>query len=1625
MTIHKLTVGDGYTYLTRHIAGGDTPRARDQSAGDYYTAAGNPPGRWIGRGVPLLGLDGQQVTEEQMKALFGHGQHPNATAIITSYQDGHLQAGMSDVQVQQVQADARKAATLGLGFPAYKPLAPFADRVRKRLDDVTEQTGRAPTPAEAAKIQREESRRQRAAVAGFDVVFAPVKSAALLWALDGRAWVRDAVRAAHDEAKSAALAMLEEHAAFTRTGTGGIAQIATDGLIAAAFDHYDSRDGDPNLHTHVAIVNKVRGVDGKWRSLDARALYRITVAASERYNTAFQASLTARLGVSWREVKKRGREPVYEIDGIPDAVARHFSQRRAAIETRYDQLLAEYRSAHGHDPPIGVCQRLARQATLDTRHGKKPPRSLPAMRAEWRASVETVFGHSMLSQLATAVPAPSGNGTSAPPDIDALAAELADQVVAAVGEVRSTWTRWNLHAEAERLLRAIGLATDPAVHRALVDAAVDHAVAPERSITVEAPALVDEPAELRRADGESLFVEHAAARYTSTTVLDAEQRLVDAAATITDGALPAVLVDAALTEFSHTHGRPLDAGQQRLVTAFATNPRLLVVGLGAAGTGKTTAMRAYLHTLRAGGQRLVPLATSAAAAAILATELNVPAENLHKFLYEYTNGLCADQLRAGAPVPAAYQQFALRPGDVVLVDEAGMAGTPNLYRLVTLARQRGARVRLLGDYRQLGAVESGGALRLLATEAGAVELSTLHRFTDPAEATATLGLREGRTQSLDFYETHGRIRGGSEQAMLDAVYTGWLTDIRAGAVSLMSAATNADVTALAARARTDRIALGQVEHQGLLLHDGNHAGRGDWVVTRRNNRRLTSHGGHDFVRNGDPWRVLHRHRDGSLTAQHLTHGGRVRLPARYVAEHVELLYATTVHRAQGSTVDTAHALVTPEMGREHLYVAATRARRSTHLYVPTHELLPLDEDERLDRTRYDPRVRAAREVLDTVLGRENAELSATETIRDNQERAASLATLVPRYLYVADLLAERRYKPIIRSLFADQADGLLDDPAWPALVRAVHRAEAAGWQPEQLLAAALTYRPLDDAESLAKVIAWRCERIVKEQHPGAWLIQPTSEQAERYAELVHQATGVRPDRADALLLPHALEAAPVVARPEHYASVPIDHLADYATHAATLLGSESRQIEAHHAWPRLAATLAAARRHGHDPIAMLDDAVRPESKPEDVADLTNAAKQITRRLRLPADEIRIPRALAASDLANRVLGEDIADRVRAETPWPALRSALSRAARIGHDPEQLLRKAAAEPLPLRVQLSQHLAQCILYLTTTAPSPSGGEWRNLAWALAAHEHTGGHAADLLSTELADLTLSNLSRRAQDNAARSRAARTSSDGMLPWIPPVAHHEPDSALTAYLRQARDEITQRVEHIAALARADTPEWLTALGQPPVDYGVCRRWNEALGVVAAYRDQQHVTDDDRAHPLGPYIEEGRAGHGAYWHAAAALVTARQLATTGLSLQPRRPTDPSEVSTAHRIAVDTYLGLDAAGREVIASTMVARLGNLWQGTATDLDAGITQPAYARQLQDTLTQAGHLGKAGPDPARAPSAQESESRRRTIGPHRSAASQRLTRGGQAQPSATPAQLERLRHPTHQQGRQQPRL
>ena len=300
---------------------------------------------------------------------------------------------------------------------------------------------------------------------------------------------------------------------------------------------------------------------------------------------------------------------------------------------------------------------------------------------------------------------------------------------------------------------------------------------------------------------------------------------------------------------------------------------------------------------------MVALAPSAVAADVLRTELGTDADTLAKFDHD---------------------QPVITPGTLILVDEAGMAGTLMLDRLVRRAHRAGAVVRLLGDDQQLAAVEAGGVIRHLAAEVGAVRMAQVVRFTNPDEAAATLQVRDGDPAAIDFYLNHQRVTPATAETAPDAAYTAWLADVRAGRDALLLASTGTAVTDLNGRARADLIAAGLVDVDGIPLRDGTAAGVGDRVTTRRNDRRLAVCRGRDWVKNGDPWLVQTVHDDGALTVTHRSHGGRVTLPADYVAAHVQLDYARTIHRAQGATVEVAHLLVDPAMAREDLYVGLSQ-----------------------------------------------------------------------------------------------------------------------------------------------------------------------------------------------------------------------------------------------------------------------------------------------------------------------------------------------------------------------------------------------------------------------------------------------------------------------------------------------------------------------------------------------------------------------------------------------------------------------------------------------------------------------------------------------------------------------------
>lgn len=289
-------------------------------------------------------------------------------------------------------------------------------------------------------------------VAGYDYTFSVPKSISALWAIADAA-AQAAIVEAHHAAVADVVALMERDVAATRVGHAGVAQLATPGLSATAYVHYDSRAADPQLHTHVVIANKVQGEDGKWRALDGRPMHQAVVALSEHYNALLADHLTRSLGIAW-ERRERGadRNPAWEISSVPDELISEFSTRSAAIDAETGRLIEGYVAAHGHRPGSRGVSRLRQQATLSTRPDKTLY-SLAELTDQWRRRADRLLGQDAATWASHMLAA-----GSEPPLVRAedLSGDDLDTlgriVVERVQEKRSTWGRWNLHAEASRQL---------------------------------------------------------------------------------------------------------------------------------------------------------------------------------------------------------------------------------------------------------------------------------------------------------------------------------------------------------------------------------------------------------------------------------------------------------------------------------------------------------------------------------------------------------------------------------------------------------------------------------------------------------------------------------------------------------------------------------------------------------------------------------------------------------------------------------------------------------------------------------------------------------------------------------------------------------------------------------------------------------------------------------------------------------------------------------------------------------------------------------------------------------------------------------------------------------------------
>jgi hypothetical protein len=792
-----------------------------------------------------------------------------------------------------------------------------------------------------------------------------------------------AYEAAQDRAAGQIIGWLSQHAT-TRVGPrGGQVPVPVQVLEAATVRHYTSRAGDPHWHLHLQVLARAFAA-GKWRGLWTVDV-RDSLAAINGIGHAAMANdpeLNAALAAHGYT-----KDTIGEISQLVDYVG-PFSARNAQIARNVDRYEREWLAAHPGERPGPVLRRAwDSRAWAEGRPDKVIPRPATDLTARWRTELHDL-GFRLPARPAVLVPTPVGAL-----DRDELVGRALDRLAAA----RSAWNAADVRGEVERLIAAEGVVAEAAVRLELAEDLTARALS--RCVPlVQRDAL---PEHIRS--------------WTSRPVLDVEgeltARLAARAADAPDPGL-APPRDPTLRDEAVAGTGQLDPGQQAAVAAL-TGPRPLVVSEGAAGAGKTTTLAATRALLEAQDRRLLVVTPTLKAAKVAAAEVGTSTGSAARLAYAYGwrwNGDGAwTRLTPGQVDPATGRTYTgaaaarLRPGDLLVVDEAGMLDQDTARALLTIADECRVRVALLGDRHQLAAVGRGGVLDLavgLVDADAYLTLEGLHRFTrvdeagrtlpDVGYADLTLAMRSGENAGrvFDALLARGQIRLHPDaEALRQALAVSAAAAHAAGERIAVVLDTREQAAELNTAIRDALVAAGRVDDlHALITRAGQWIGVGDRIVTRRNDAALD-------VANRDTWLVDAVRRDGTLlvsadgASEASPRWERQRvLPAGYVAQHVELGYASTVHGAQGETVTVAHLVVGEHTGAASAYVGMTRGRAAN-----TAHLVAADAAE-------------AREQWTAVFARDRSDLGPGHAARQAAAEAARYAA--PRPL--EEVLAELR-----------------------------------------------------------------------------------------------------------------------------------------------------------------------------------------------------------------------------------------------------------------------------------------------------------------------------------------------------------------------------------------------------------------------------------------------------------------------------------------------------------------------------------------------------------------------------------------------------------------------------------------
>jgi conjugative relaxase-like TrwC/TraI family protein len=744
-------------------------------------------------------------------------------------------------------------------------------------------------PATGEKLGRHHGKRKNVA---FDVTFSVPKSVSLLYAL-GDADVQRAVLRALDAGAEAAHAYLVQHAAWGRAlnpATGVVERLRAQ-VITASFVHRTARpvtrDGtvtvDPQLHVHLLVASSVLRASGVWGQLDSAPLYSHAAAAGAIGQAAARDVLVRELGVRVR-TRPNG---TFELEGFSEEQLAEFSQRhRQALAAA---AAAGITSLHGE-----------KIAVLDSREAKSAVAPGTDHFANWRERAATVgLSPAIVSDLL---------GREQVRELRWFDVHTAQQIVGrgegGLTAQASVFTRRDL-------VRTLAAHAPLGMQREPIEELAD---------AILADAAVTTPMLPRRAAGDSRDESMACwvrrgleLHYSTPDVVALERRmLASAVARQHEGTL--VVATAEVERALDSAAVALTGDQRAMVLGVCTSPAGVVVVEGAAGTGKTTAVRLVRDLHVDAGVPVIGCAPSGRAAVTLEDEARVPT---------FTTASLLRRLREGEH---------LAGGGLVIADECSMLG-PDLAEMVLRAEQDGAKLVLIGDSEQLQPIDGGSLFASLGDQLGRISLTEVVRQQERWDREVLMALRAGQaTPLVRRYIEEGRVAECADQpARIATMAAQWVAAARGGDDVISVARERAVVAELNAVTRAVAVHEGLVAAVGVRRACVDRVGQVDVSLGRLEfavGDQALLVGANDRRRGlvkGLRGTVVETKQDGSLTLETQA-GQRIAVPPDYAG--VSHGYALTAHRAQGATVDVALVHGTDAADRQWQYVALSRHRVS-------------------------------------------------------------------------------------------------------------------------------------------------------------------------------------------------------------------------------------------------------------------------------------------------------------------------------------------------------------------------------------------------------------------------------------------------------------------------------------------------------------------------------------------------------------------------------------------------------------------------------------------------------------------------------------------------------------------------